>query len=314
MNIFLHSISGVIIILVLIIVGYVLAAMGWFPGSTDKLIAKLVTQLALPCYMIATITSKFTSHELISIVPDLVFPVLSMLILMVIALLFTRILKVDPSHRGLFSSMFFNSNTVFVGLPINQALFGSKSIPFVLIYYMANTTIFWTIGTYFIQKDGSTEATFNWKITLKKVLSPPLLGFIVGVVLVLLNIKLPLFLSKDLSYLGNLTTPLSMIFIGICVYNAGLKQLTLKKDNLLILLGRFVLAPLLMTLLVAPTNFPVLMKQVFILQSAMPVMTNAPVVARLYNADADYASVMVTETTFLALLVVPILMVLTQGL
>lgn len=314
MDIFLHSISGVIIILILIIVGYVLAAMGWFPGSTDKLIAKLVTQLALPCYMIDTITSKFTSHELISIVPDLVFPVLSMLILMVIAVLFVRILKVDPSHRGLFSSMFFNSNTVFVGLPINQALFGPKSIPFVLIYYMANTTIFWTIGTYFIQKDGSNEATFNWKTTLKKVLSPPLLGFIVGVVLVLLDIKLPLFLSKDLSYLGNLTTPLSMIFIGICVYNAGLKQLTLKKDNLLILLGRFVLAPLLMTLLVAPTNFPVLMKQVFILQSAMPVMTNAPVVARLYNADADYASVMVTETTFLSLLVVPILMALTQSL
>lgn len=311
---FLQSISGVIIILVLIIVGYVLAARGWFPGSTDKLIAKLVTQIGLPCYMIDTITSRFTAHQLIGIIPDLVFPIISMLILMVVALLFARIFKVSGSHRGLFSSMFFNSNTVFVGLPINQALFGSKSIPFVLIYYMANTTIFWTIGAYFIQRDGMQDAKFNLKTTVRKVFSPPLLGFIVGVLLVLLKIKLPLFVIKDLSYLGNLTTPLSMIFIGICVYNAGLKQLSLKKDNLLILLGRFVLAPLLMTLLVASTNFPTLMKQVFILQSAMPVMTNAPVVARLYNADADYASVMVTETTFLALIVVPILMALTQNI
>lgn len=311
---FLQSISGVIIILVLIIVGYVLAARGWFPGSTDKLIAKLVTQIGLPCYMIDTITSRFTAHQLIGIIPDLVFPIISMLILMVVALLFARIFKVSGGHRGLFSSMFFNSNTVFVGLPINQALFGSKSIPFVLIYYMANTTIFWTIGTYFIQRDGMQDAKFNLKTTVRKVFSPPLLGFIVGVLLVLLKIKLPLFVIKDLSYLGNLTTPLSMIFIGICVYNAGLKQLSLKKDNLLILLGRFVLAPLLMTLLVASTNFPTLMKQVFILQSAMPVMTNAPVVARLYNADADYASVMVTETTFLALIVVPILMALTQNI
>lgn len=311
---FLQSISGVIIILVLIIVGYVLAVRGWFPGSTGKLIAKLVTQIGLPCYMIDTITSRFTAHQLIGIIPDLVFPIISMLILMIVALFFARLFKVSPRHRGLFSSMFFNSNTVFVGLPINQALFGSKSIPFVLIYYMANTTIFWTIGTYFIQRDGMQDAKFNLKITIKKVFSPPLLGFIVGVLLVLLKIKLPLFVIKDLSYLGNLTTPLSMIFIGICVYNAGLKQLSLKKDNLLILLGRFVLAPLLMTLLVASANFPTLMKQVFILQSAMPVMTNAPVVARLYNADADYASVMVTETTFLALIVVPILMALTQNI
>lgn len=37
----------------------------------------------------------------------------------------------------------------------------------------------------------------------------------------------------------------------------------------------------------------------------MPVMTNAPVVARLYNTDADFAAVMVTETTLGALLMVP---------
>ncbi|MDT3391971.1 MAG: AEC family transporter, partial [Bacillota bacterium] len=48
--------------------------------------------------------------------------------------------------------------------------------------------------------------------------------------------------------------------------------------------------------------------QVFILQSAMPVMTNAPVVAKLYGADADYAALMVTESTLLSLVVIPILM------
>ena len=52
------------------------------------------------------------------------------------------------------------------------------------------------------------------------------------------------------------------------------------------------------------------MKQVFIIQSAMPVMTNAPVVARLYGADSDYAAVMVTESTLATMVVIPILMVL----
>ena len=58
---------------------------------------------------------------------------------------------------------------------------------------------------------------------------------------------------------------------------------------------------------------PVLMKQVFILQSAMPVMTNAPVVAKLYHADEKYAAIMVTETTLLSLIVIPLLMMFVKS-
>ena len=105
-----------------------------------------------------------------------------------------------------------------------------------------------------------------------------------------------------------------MILIGIAVSNAGLGRLTLHKDNLLILGGRFLVAPALMALLVMQAPVPLLMKQVFILQAAMPVMTNAPVVAKLYGADAEYAAVMVTETTLMTMVVVPILMVITQNL
>ncbi|MDU1788862.1 MAG: AEC family transporter, partial [Streptococcus thermophilus] len=90
----------------------------------------------------------------------------------------------------------------------------------------------------------------------------------------------------------------------------GVKQLVLKNDQVLILLGRFVVAPVLMAAIVYWSSLPTLMKQVFIIQSAMPVMTNAPVVAKLYGADSDYAAIMVTETTLATMIVIPILMVL----
>ena len=260
--------------------------------------------------MLYTITQRFTAADLLKMLPALRFPALSMVILLGIATGVARVFAVRQDRRGLFISMFFNSNTIFVGLPINQALFGDASIPYVLIYYMCNTTFFWTLGTYLIQRDGEGEAQFDLKTSLKKVFSPPLMGFLLGLVLVILHIKLPAFLASDLQYLGNLTTPLSMIFIGLSVSNAGLKQLTLKKDQFLILLGRFVVAPLLMATIVYWAPLPSLMKQVFIIQSAMPVMTNAPVVAKLYGADSDYAAVMVTETTLATMVVIPILMVL----
>lgn len=310
MDIFLRSISGILVILGMILVGFVIGEKGWFDDKSRGLLAKLVTQVALPCYMLYTITQRFTAADLLIMLPALRFPALSMVILLGIATAVARIFAVRQDRRGLFISMFFNSNTIFVGLPINQALFGDASIPYVLIYYMCNTTFFWTFGTYLIQRDGEGEARFDLKTSLKKVFSPPLMGFLLGLVLVMLQIKLPAFLASDLQYLGNLTTPLSMIFIGLSVSHVGVKQLVLGKEQLLILLGRFLVAPLLMASIVYWMPLPNLMKQVFIIQSAMPVMTNAPVVARLYGADSDYAAVMVTETTLATMVVIPILMLL----
>lgn len=310
MDIFLRSISGILVILGMILVGFVIGEKGWFDDKSRGLLAKLVTQVALPCYMLYTITQRFTAADLLKMLPALRFPALSMVVLLGIATGVARIFAVRQDRRGLFISMFFNSNTIFVGLPINQALFGDASIPYVLIYYMCNTTFFWTLGTYLIQRDGEGEAQFDLKTSLKKVFSPPLMGFLLGIVLVMLQIKLPAFLASDLQYLGNLTTPLSMIFIGLSVSHVGVKQLVLGKDQLLILLGRFLVAPLLMATIIYWTPLPSLMKQVFIIQSAMPVMTNAPVVARLYGADSDYAAVMVTETTLATMVVIPILMLL----
>ncbi|MFD0898574.1 AEC family transporter [Loigolactobacillus binensis] len=308
MGIFLQSIEGVLVILVMIVVGYCLARAGWFDEKSSKLIARLVTQIALPCYMLDTITRDFTAAELFRLLPDLKFPVVSMLILFGISVAVARIIRIRKERRGLFESMFFNSNTVFIGLPINMALFGAKSLPYVLVYYMANTTFFWTLGVYLIKRDGTSTEQFSWWTTIKKVFSPPLLGFMVAVILVLLHIQVPKFLMSDFSYIGGLTIPLSMIFIGIAIENAGLSQMRVSRHSLGILVGRFILAPILMSLLVLPAPVPLLMKQVFILQSAMPVMTNAPVVAKLYGADADYAALMVTESTLLSLIVIPILM------
>lgn len=297
----------------MIALGFILARNDWFDSKMTSMIARLVTQIALPAYMVSTIMEKFTAKKLLTTLPDILFPFVSMFLLYIVSIVIVKLFKIPKIHSGLFQSMFSNSNTVFVGLPVNMALFHSPSLPFVLVYYMVNTTFFWTLGVYLIQKDGvGSEAAVNWKKTLKKVFSPPLLGFVVGVILVLLHAKLPNFIMQDLNYVGGLTIPLSMIFIGISINSVDLSNIHFDRSNFLILFGRFLLAPAVMSLLVIPTGMPTLMKQVFIMQSAMPIMTNAPVVSRLYHADSEYASIMVAETTLLSLIVIPILMVLVQ--
>ncbi|KRN18642.1 AEC family transporter [Lacticaseibacillus camelliae] len=314
MTAFLSSLGGVAEILILVAIGYGLTAIGWFDDHSSRVIAKVVTQVALPAYMIDTICSRFSAHELATLLPDLRFPVLSMALLFALSFVVARVIRVNPKRRGLFKSMFFNSNTVFIGLPVNLALFGPKSLPYVLVYYMANTTIFWTVGVYLIQRDGPQAAHFDLKQTLGKIFSPPLLGFMLGVVLVLLHVQLPSFLMATLGYVGDLTIPGSMFFIGIAMYQAGIKNIRFDREMLGVFSGRFVFAPLIMYALVVAAPVPLLMKQVFILQSCMPVMTNAPVVAKLYGADSKNAAITVSATTMFAIIVIPIVMTLVQHL
>ena len=57
-------------------------------------------------------------------------------------------------------------------------------------------------------------------------------------------------------------------------------------------------------------NVPSLMKEVFVIQAAMPVMTNTAIVSKSYNADYEYATVCTIITTIASLLVIPIYMLL----
>ncbi len=171
-TVFLSALSGVSVIIIMVVAGFVMNERGWFSPTSSKTISRIVTQISLPAYMISTITKDFTAGKLSILLPDLRYPVISMLIMFALSFAVARALAIQRSHIGLFSSMFFNSNTVFIGLPINLALFGDASIPYVLVYYMANTTFFWTLGVWLIQRDGMKDVKIDVKQALKKVFQP----------------------------------------------------------------------------------------------------------------------------------------------
>ena len=44
-------------------------------------------------------------------------------------------------------------------------------------------------------------------------------------------------------YMGGITSPLALIFIGIMIYRIGIRNIRITKDLALVLLGRFVICP-----------------------------------------------------------------------
>ena len=309
--VFLHALEGLFSIILMISTGYFLTAKKIFTPENVGLLPFLVNYVSLPTYMIWNLLSTFDRAKFIPLLAGVFVPAIAMLISFAIGFLLSNVIGLAQNRKGTFRSAFFCSSAIFVGVPVNLALFGESSIPYVLIYFLANAFLFWTIGNYSISLDGkNAPARLISVASVKKVFSPPFIGFSLAVVFILLQVSLPNFLMITFKYLGAMTTPLSMLFIGIAMYGVKFSQIRITKDLVALLAGRFIISPLIILLVASFIPIPELMKKVFVIQSALPAMTQTTVLTKVYGGDTEYAALMVSTTTIFALLAIPVYMTL----
>lgn len=311
MEVLLSAFTGIFNIVLLIIVGVVLARRGWFSDENTKLIVNLVTIVSLPCLMIYSLVS-LDAQELFGLTTAGILPLISVTFCALLGWACVKFVGATAGRKAIVASSFYVSNSVFIGIPVNIALFGKDSLPYVMIYYALNTCYFWLVAATTIGAEASggvsLRSVFS-KETVRKIISPPLIGFLVGILLVVLNVKPPQAILQTMKYLGDMTTPLSMIFIGASISRAKFTVKLLDRDMLIAVLARFVLAPA--SLLVASNFIPAansLTMKVFFVQASMPAMAQVAIVAKSYGADSDFAAMLTTVTTLLAMLMIPLYM------
>lgn len=305
--VFLHAVEGLLSIIIMVTLGYLLNAKGWFELEPSKLIPKLVNYIALPTYMIWNLLSTFDKANFMQLISGIVVPIMAMLTSFAISYILSHLLDLPNDRKGIFRSAFFCSSSVFVGVPVNLALFGGESLPYVLVYFLSNAFLFWTLGNYSISLAGKVAPAKLISIeTLKRVCSPPFMGFALAVMFIFCEIQLPAFIMNTCKYLGAMTTPLSMLFIGIAMYGVNFKKIKISKDMIVLLAGRFIISPLAVLLVASFIPIPELMKKVFVIQAALPAMTHTTVLAKVYEADTEYAAILVSITTIFAVLAIPV--------
>lgn len=84
LNFVIQALDGIFTIAFVVAIGYVLSKKGWFDDKSSALIAKLVTTISLPLYMITSLTKNFTAAKLVELAPDMLMPVCSMILAMFI--------------------------------------------------------------------------------------------------------------------------------------------------------------------------------------------------------------------------------------
>lgn len=308
MEIILHAFDGILTVMLMIATGFFLERLGWFKEQSIQLIARLVTQICLPTYMLTNLLANFKHDQLLSMSSGLIVPVISMLAGYVLSKLIAKAVNIPFGRRGVFSTCVCFSNTIFIGLPLGIALFGDAGAPYVMIYYMVNTTLFWTLGVHEISSDAGKPSPLFSKETLKSVFSLPLAGFILGVIMVLLEIDLPKPLFDSCHYIGSMTTPLAMLFIGIAMSKTPWKEIHFDRYLAVAMIGRYLISPLLVIVLLPFFNLDIMMQRVFVMMAAMPAMTNTAIVSKAYGGDYRYAAMLTAVSTCLAVIMVPFYM------
>lgn len=315
--IFLTAVESVLSIVLIIALGFYLRNKGWFADSFAGNISKLIMNIALSASIFVSVLTYLTRDKLMALSDGLIYGALSIVFGYLIAWLMVKVLKVRRGRRGVFINTIVNANTIFIGLPLNIALFGEASMPYFLVYYVLNTVSTWAFGAFLIAND-STEPQpahrqqFNWK----KLLPAPLLGFLVALVFLLADIPVPSFIHSTLDYVGSIVTPLSLLYIGITLADAGLKSIRFDKDTIAALLGKFVLAPLIMVALIAAGHsilpLPSLEAKTLIVQSSVSALAVLPILANEAKGDVRFATNVVTTSTILFMIVVPLVDTLLQ--
>lgn len=311
----LNSLSNT---LVLLLVG----AFGWWIAHSRRidperrgLVAKIVN-LCIPCFLFASVTGKFSHDELLGVLQAAWIPFITVAVNWLISVLLVRAGLVRPQWRGIFISCFTSSTVLFVGVPVTMALFGEAGIPYLLVYFFANCLFIWTIGLFNIELDGVARRggeppRLVSAQSVRMLFSPPLLAFLAAVAVVAAAVPVPGFVSGTAKMIGQITSPLAIIFIGMTIEGLGFARLRhVPREIWLVLLSCFVLRPLVMVLVTAPLDLPLIMRQVFVAGAALPVSSVVAVLAKNFGADEEFASEAIGASTLGLVFALPFILTL----
>ena len=299
-----NGIDAILTLFIVMGIGFVLKKTGLVNKAAEDFIANLLQRVSIPALMLYTVTTQFTESFLREYYPGIIVSFLTILASIIAGLVIARLFHINEKNQGIFTSMFAFSNTIFIGVPVIFGIFGEAGIPYLMLYYLMNTFLFWTMGVFLIAGDKNPRL-FSVD-TLKKLFNPAISAFLLGLALIYTKTTLPVSIMLSLNYLTSLVVPLSTLYMGSIIADMNFKRLPGLKPTLLILFGRFVFSPFLALAILKFFGFSGLLVQVIVIASALPVMSQISILAGYYGKDKQYTAFMTALTTLLCIFILPV--------
>ena len=307
---FLNAASAVLVLLLLMLVGYLMSWAGWMGPHEKIFLNKFIFNVAIPCNVINGVLNKLEK----SMLGEMMDLVLLGAVLMTVTLLLSAglavLLRLPRNRFGVFVAMGGLSNALFVGLPMGLEIFGEVCTPYVMVYYLVNSVFIQTVALALIQWSGEQKGEKRGALTFFRQLfsKPPVITIFISLALLILELRPPEVLMSVAGYISSSVAPLALIYTGYVVYELGLKNLRLERGLPTMLVMRLAIAPAICMVLSSAMGISGLGRSVFAMESGLPVISQAAVLAGKFGAGDHYAAVGATLSTIGCFVSMPILM------
>ncbi len=290
-------------VFVVVACGFAMRRMGKLRPEADRSLMTLAINFLYPCLIAHTVLGNPALQEFGNVVLAPIVGACLLIGTLVVAMLAARVLRMArPQPSGTFVFTTAIPNWGYLPIPLVKSIFGDRVTGVLFVHNVGLELMLWSVGVWLLAGEGSWRRAFN--IPFFAILAA------LGLNLIHAGAWMPHFVMESLRFLGEAALPLSLLLTGVSFADAigegGLfKQKGITLAGCLVRLA--VIPPL---ILIAAKLLPcsIELKQVLVVQAAMPCAMVPVILARHYRGDSSMAVRIVLATTLIGLLTIPLWM------
>ena len=271
-------------------------------------LSAVLVYVCSPCLLLNSFLQlSFSTEVLLYMVLFLVVTLLSQISFMGICVLIFRKRWEDARYRIVTIASALG-NVGFFGLPIVKALLPGhpEVMCYSAMYAISMNLIAFTVGVFCLTKDK------KYMTVRVGLLNPSTIAFAVAILCLVSGFTeyVPSLLRNSIRLLGEMSTPLCMLILGIRLGTVSLKKLFLRPSVYLACLGKLVLYPLFAYLLVAFLPLPFSFKASVLILSATPCASIILNLAEMHRSETELSANAVLLSTLICFITIPLLVLI----
>ena len=231
------------IIFLMIGVGFVAQKTKIVNSDTSKVLSEILMKIALPFTLLASAKVEGGKDAVGKML--LAFGLLMgcYLLCALVCEGLAKVFHLSAAKRAVFVVLSVLPNSAFIGIPLVSALFGSEGVLYGAAGIMAYNLFFFTYAVALFRK--------GEKFSLKVFVTPANIATLVMIIMLLTGLRFPPMIDTFCTGMGNITTPIAMIIIGVMLGGSNLVAVIKNKFLYSITLLRCFVFPLLFTLVLS---------------------------------------------------------------
>lgn len=303
-------------IFILIGIGMLLYKKKMLSEPTSKQLSGIIVNVTNPAILICSAFQDEPKVSVKSLGSALGIYLLIYMVLIAASFLIPRILKVPNQHHYSYQMLTIFGNVGFIGIPLASAVLGTQSLIFVSIYNLIFNVLIYTFGISLLQKAEARQTAAplssgcpkagSASERLKKLVNAGTISAAATILFYLGNFPVPKIVPSTLSYMGQATTLLSMLVLGVSVAQMSLKDIFSHPKLYGFTLIRQILLPIACILLFRPFVQDTLILNTMALMLAVPAGNMPLMLSKQLHVETGTISQGIILTTVLSLVTIPV--------